>query len=197
MKFLNQAGRLLALLLLLVIGIGLIWHIGHNLFPVKQRGVSLPAPHTPAAALPVTASPAPPPTPSGAVSMDGDHFVTTERGQFISTDPILFNEGAATLREASIPKLDKVAKLLKEKPDIELEIIGHTDNLGIEPVNQKVSAERAATVMDYLVAQGIDRSRLKSKGMGSLDPITSNDTQLGRQANRRIEFLVIRQESKK
>ena len=116
--------------------------------------------------------------------------MTTPRGRFISTEPILFNSGASTLREASVPKLDRIADFLIKNPAVTLEIIGHTDNLGPEPVNQQVSAERAAIVMDYLVSRGIDPARLKSKGMGSLDPIESNDTQLGRQANRRIEFLI-------
>ncbi len=94
------------------------------------------------------------------------------------------------MRAASMPRLDKLAEFLIRNPEIRLEIIGHTDNLGPEPVNQKVSAERAAIVMHYLITQGIDPSRLQSKGMGSLDPIESNDTQLGRQTNRRIEFLI-------
>ena len=69
-------------------------------------------------------------------------------------------------------------------------IIGYTDNLGMDENNARVSSERAAAVKDYLISQGIEASRLDTKGMGSHDPIASNDTQLGRQANRRIEFLI-------
>ena len=200
MKVFDRIVQPLLLLLLLVIGVGLIWHIGHNLPADRsQSSAFVPAPSVPAT-VPKPAVTAAPPSnspPQGgtspAITVQGKlpRLVTTERGQFIATDPILFNSGASTLREASIPKLDKVAELLKKKPEIELEIVGHTDNLGIEPVNRIVSAERAAIVMDYLISQGIDRSRLRSRGMGSVDPITSNDTQLGRQANRRIEFLII------
>ncbi len=205
MKLLDQIGRLFVTMLLLVAGVVLIWYVGQQYAdpqPSSKKNSSAPlaVPVKPAAippkaaALPESQSSLVPQAsspPAAATEKKFSGFVTTERGKFIATDPILFNSGASTLRESSIPKLDKIARLLKEHPDVDLEIIGHTDNLGNEPVNQKVSSERAAAVMDYLVSQGIDRSRLKSKGMGSLDPISSNDTQLGRQANRRIEFLVI------
>jgi outer membrane protein OmpA-like peptidoglycan-associated protein len=206
MKLLNQIGRLLILWVLLVIGVGLIYYVGHFLFPERPNLISAPAP---SAAPPAIATvtevrgalrPSIPPQAtdsSKAVLTEGrlPRFVTTEKGQFIATDPILFNSGASILREASMPKLDKIAQLLRGKPDIGLEIVGYTDNLGIEAVNRRVSAERAAAVMDYLVSQGIDRSRLRCMGAGSLDPIDSNDTQLGRQANRRIEFRVIKPEA--
>ncbi len=204
MKLLGQIGRLFVTMLLLVAGVVLIWYVGQQYADPqrsskKNSSAPLAVPVKPAAippkaaALPESPSSLVPQASSPPAAATGKFsgFVTTERGKFIATEPILFNSGASTLREASIPKLDRIARLLKEHPDVDLEIIGHTDNLGNEPVNQKVSSERAAAVMDYLVSQGIDRSRLKSKGMGSLDPISSNDTQLGRQANRRIEFLVI------
>lgn len=112
-------------------------------------------------------------------------------GKHINTEPILFNTGLAKLREVSMKPLDGLAALLMEQADLKVMIIGHTDNLGVEAANQKISAERAAAVREYLVSKGIEASRLDSKGMGSTSPIASNDTQLGRQANRRIEFLVI------
>ena len=192
MNLLKSAGRLLLLLVIFMIGCGLIWHIGNNLFPRKQEPV---ASATQEKVEQVAKVPEPPPVPPKAlegVLPDGNttRMVRTARGRFITTELILFNSGDSTLREASIPKLDKIAAFLIQNPEITLEIIGHTDNLGPEPVNQKVSAERAAIVMNYLASRGVDPSRLRSKGMGSLDPIESNDTQLGRQANRRIEFLV-------
>jgi outer membrane protein OmpA-like peptidoglycan-associated protein len=119
-----------------------------------------------------------------------ERLATNERGLFITTDPILFNTNKATLRPVSNQALEKLADLLKQGADIKLQIIGHTDNLGVEAVNKKLSAERAAAVRDYLVSRGIDPSRLGSKGMGSTSPVAANDSRLGRQANRRIEFLV-------
>ncbi len=111
-------------------------------------------------------------------------------GQYIAADPILFNTAEATIREGSIQTLKKVAALLKEQPELRLMLIGYTDNLGMDVNNSRVSTERAAAVKDFLVSQGINPSRLETKGMGSQNPIASNDTQLGRQSNRRIEFLI-------
>jgi len=111
-------------------------------------------------------------------------------GLFVETEPILFNTGLSRLRDSSIPPLNKLADMLREHTEIQLSVIGHTDNLGPEPVNQSLSVERAAVVVDYLVARGVDRARLESKGSGSQDPIATNNTQIGRQANRRIAFLV-------
>jgi outer membrane protein OmpA-like peptidoglycan-associated protein len=204
MKPLSRIGRPVVMILLFIAGALLIWYVGRQRSSSEKGSVRFDEPSRPS---PTSPKPAAPPESNGnpALQISGPQtvtteeklsgIVTTERGSFIAADPILFNPGASTLREASIPNLDKIAKLLREKPDIELEIIGHTDNLEPEYANQKVSSERAAAVMDYLVWQGIDRSRLRSKGMGSLDPISSNDTQWGRQANHRIEFLILKRGS--
>jgi outer membrane protein OmpA-like peptidoglycan-associated protein len=118
------------------------------------------------------------------------HIIRRADGRYITTEPILFNSAKAAIRPGSLPTLDKLAALLKAQPEIKLMIIGYTDNLGLDENNARVSSERAAAVRDFLVSQGIEASRLDTKGMGSQNPIASNDTQLGRQANRRIEFLI-------
>jgi outer membrane protein OmpA-like peptidoglycan-associated protein len=87
--------------------------------------------------------------------------------------------------------LNALAAFLRKAPDTRLLIIGHTDNLGVEAANELVSAQRAAAVKEYLITQGVDGSRLESAGRGSSEPIETNATLLGRQANRRIEFLVV------
>jgi outer membrane protein OmpA-like peptidoglycan-associated protein len=120
----------------------------------------------------------------------GLRIVSRADGRFITTEPILFSTAQAAIRPGSLPILAKLAELLKAQPGITLMIIGHTDNLGLDENNARVSRERASAVKDYLVGEGIDASRLEYKGMGSQNPIASNDTQLGRQANRRIEFLI-------
>jgi outer membrane protein OmpA-like peptidoglycan-associated protein len=117
-------------------------------------------------------------------------IVTRADGRYITTEPILFNSAQAAIRQGSLPTLGKLAALLKAQPEIKLMIIGYTDNLGLDENNARVSRERAAAVKDFLVSQGVEGSRLDYKGMGSQNPIASNDTQLGRQANRRIEFLI-------
>lgn len=273
MELRNQIGRPLLLLMLFGAGVGVIWHIGHNLIPrqpaggltkaaVKQEtpqpepraesGSEQSAPSQaaePKPALPpkqtatsqMPSSPeksAPPqteahkaaarssavpektqamrppapqagraeePPATNTTGLDKDlpatlkdlqsrtqepRLLVNERGRFLSSESILFNSGLVTMRSSSLPGLEKLAALLKEKPDIKLEIAGYTDNIGVESANQKISAESAAAVKEYLVSQGIDPSRLESRGMGSKDPIASNDTQLGRQANRRIELRI-------
>jgi len=120
----------------------------------------------------------------------GLHFVTRADGRYIATEPILFSTAQAVIRPGSLPTLAKLAEFLKAQPGIRLVIVGYTDNLGQEENNARVSTERAAAVKEHLVSQGIDASRLEYKGMGSQNPIASNDSQMGRQANRRIEFLI-------
>jgi outer membrane protein OmpA-like peptidoglycan-associated protein len=117
-------------------------------------------------------------------------IVVREGGQFVETGPVLFSTGLATLRNSSLQPLDRLADMLRDHPEIRLSIIGYTDNLGPESVNQKLSGDRAAAVVEYLVDRGVDRARLEPRGSGSQDPTASNETQMGRQANRRIAFLV-------
>jgi outer membrane protein OmpA-like peptidoglycan-associated protein len=125
-----------------------------------------------------------------ALRSSAPRMLNTQSGRQVVGDPILFNTGNAELRQTSIEPLNKLAAILKEMPDLQLEIIGFTDNLGVEPVNEKLSADRAAAVKEYLVSRGVEASRLTAKGLGSQQPAASNATKLGRQANRRIEFLV-------
>lgn len=117
-------------------------------------------------------------------------IVNRPEGRFIATKPILFNTAMATIRQVSVKPLKDVAALLKQHPDMKLTIFGFTDNLGLPENNLRVSGERAAAVREFLMNEGIAPSRLESRGMGSQNPIAPNDTQIGRQANRRIEFLI-------
>ena len=75
---------------------------------------------------------------------------------------------------------------------MKVEIIGHSDNLGAEKFNLKISLERAQTVKEYLVGKGIDGSRLTVSGKGSAEPISENRTSVGRAMNRRIEFHIVK-----
>ena len=79
---------------------------------------------------------------------------------------------------------------MKEYPDANFNIEGHTDSTGSDKINTKLSAARAAAVKDYLEKNGINASRLESKGFGSANPIDSNDTRAGRANNRRVEIKV-------
>jgi len=107
-------------------------------------------------------------------------------------DNLQFELGKATIKAVSFPSLDVLAKTLKDAPEWKLRITGHTDNTGSEPFNLKLSKARAEAVKGYLTSKGIDPTRIITDGVGSSKPIASNDTSAGRDANRRVEFLVVK-----
>ena len=103
-----------------------------------------------------------------------------------------------TLLDSSKTVIDTtMLKLLIENPDIKIEIGSHTDSRGSDPYNQRLSQQRAQSVVDYLVAKGIPRKRLVAKGYGEIQPIAPNnnkdgsDNPEGRQMNRRTEFRIV------
>jgi outer membrane protein OmpA-like peptidoglycan-associated protein len=104
---------------------------------------------------------------------------------------VLFETNKTNLLKESFEPLDKLLEQLQTNKTMKIEIRGHTDNEGDEKLNQKLSEERAKTIVDYLVSKKIDKSRLSFKGFGSKQPIASNDTEEGRQKNRRVEFVII------
>lgn len=114
-----------------------------------------------------------------------------KKGSKIALRNIFFDVGKSTLRSESDTELDRLVKLLKDVPSLKIEISGHTDNTGSESMNQKLSQDRAQAVVNYLKGKGIDASRLTAKGYGSSQPVETNDTAEGRQANRRTEFKII------
>ena len=103
---------------------------------------------------------------------------------------ILFSTGHYTLTPAAEAALSRVAYNLKQFPNTDVTVIGFTDNTGSEQVNQKLSLERAQSVMNYLISQGIPADRLKAIGQGWNNPIASNATAAGRAQNRRVELYI-------
>jgi OOP family OmpA-OmpF porin len=99
---------------------------------------------------------------------------------------VTFDTDRATLAPTSIATLDGVVALLKQRPDAQVEIRGHTDSVGSEAYNRKLSERRARAVVDYLVAQGIPAGNLAAKGLGESQPVAANDTPAGREQNRRV-----------
>ncbi len=104
---------------------------------------------------------------------------------------IFFDFGKFTLRNESTLELERLYKLLLEAATLRIEISGHTDNKGSAELNRKLSEERAKAVVDYLIQKGIDSSRLTYFGYGKDDPIETNETEQGRQFNRRTEFKIL------
>lgn len=101
---------------------------------------------------------------------------------------LFFETGSSKIKPESLPILDNVATLLKEHPEYNLSINGHTDNTGGDELNLKLSQDRADAAKAYLVEHGVSSERIMATGFGSTKPIASNDTDEGRSQNRRVEF---------
>ena len=104
---------------------------------------------------------------------------------------IFFDFGKYSLRPESTSELERLYKLLFDASSLRIEISGHTDNKGSAELNKKLSEDRAKAVVDYLILKGIDANRLTYKGYGKDEPIETNDTEQGRQFNRRTEFKIL------
>lgn len=104
---------------------------------------------------------------------------------------IYFDLNKSVLKPESNNELMVLAKFLKDNSNIRIELSGHTDNTGSEKFNLQLSKERAESVLSFLVKQGIEKSRIETKGYGSLIPISSNETEEGRRLNRRTELQIL------
>lgn len=118
------------------------------------------------------------------------YLVPVEVGQTVLINNIFFDTGKSTLRETSHADLNRLVSLLEKYPEMKIEISGHTDNVGSEASNQGLSQNRATAVADYLKSKNVGADRLQAKGYGEARPIATNDTEAGRQRNRRVEFTI-------
>ncbi|PCJ30326.1 MAG: flagellar motor protein MotB [Gammaproteobacteria bacterium] len=103
---------------------------------------------------------------------------------------ISFDFGSASLKPAFMPSLEKVADILIRYPLTVIHVVGHTDSVGSESYNMTLSRHRAQSVVNYFSSQGIEQSRLVTVGRGESESRASNDTDAGRQLNRRVEIYV-------
>jgi outer membrane protein OmpA-like peptidoglycan-associated protein len=112
------------------------------------------------------------------------------RGLIVSMSDVLFDTGKYSLKPGAREKLAKVAGILLAYPGLNIEVGGYTDNVGGDEMNQQLSENRASSVRDYLVQEGVATNSVSSKGFGNTLPVASNDNSSGRQQNRRVELLV-------
>jgi outer membrane protein OmpA-like peptidoglycan-associated protein len=112
------------------------------------------------------------------------------RGLIISMSDVLFDTGKYSLQSGAREKLAKVAGILLAYPTLNIEVGGYTDNVGSDQLNQTLSENRASSVRDYLVQQGVATDSVTAKGFGNTMPVASNDNSAGRQQNRRVELVV-------
>ncbi len=129
---------------------------------------------------------------SGDEKLRQDFFLRkVEVGTKVVLDHIYFETGKAILRPESEEALNQVLRFLENNPSMRLEISGHTDNTGSLRINQKLSRDRASSVVNYLVGKGIPQEMLESKGYADTQPVAENNTTEGRTKNRRVEFIVL------
>ena len=112
-------------------------------------------------------------------------------GNKIALKNIFYDYGKATLRPESISELNQLVKLLNVNPEIVIEISSFTDSKSSDEFNLKLSLARSQAVVDFLFASGISRDQVVAKGYGKANPIASNETEEGRQLNRRTEMKVL------
>ena len=112
------------------------------------------------------------------------------RGLIVSMSDVLFGSGKYSLKPGAREKLAKVAGILLGYPSLNIEVDGYTDNVGGDALNQTLSENRAGSVRDYLVQQGVATNSVSARGFGNTLPVSSNGNAAGRQQNRRVELLV-------
>lgn len=120
------------------------------------------------------------------------YLAPIEIGQVVRLNNVFFDFDKWDLRPESFVELDRVVKLLKENPSIEIEMGAHTDSRGADDYNFRLSDQRAKSVRDYILSKGITPSRIISQGYGETKPEVDNDTDENRQLNRRVEFKILK-----
>ncbi|HEY1266206.1 MAG TPA: OmpA family protein, partial [Candidatus Binatia bacterium] len=133
----------------------------------------------PVAAPPPPAPPPPPPPPPAP-----------KAERTIILDNVLFDFDKTAIKPDGAKILDRLIAFLKENPDKKVALEGHTDSVGTEQYNQRLSERRAASVKDYLTRRGVQSARISTRGFGETRPIADNKTAEGRAKNRRVEIKV-------
>jgi outer membrane protein OmpA-like peptidoglycan-associated protein len=114
----------------------------------------------------------------------------TQRGLIVNINDVLFDFNQYTLKPGAREKLAKVSGILLAYPGLKIQLEGHTDSIGTDDYNMKLSQQRADSVRSYLVSQGVTTDSVTATGFGKADPVATNDTAAGRQQNRRVDMVV-------
>ena len=120
----------------------------------------------------------------------------TDRGMVLTLGDVLFDLNKADLKSSGEQTIGRLAAFMREYEDRRVRVEGYTDSTGDDSYNQMLSERRAQAVRDELVAQGIERRRVETRGYGEQYPVASNDTSAGRQQNRRVEIVISDKEGK-
>jgi len=126
-----------------------------------------------------------------AKELDGVTIQRVEEGIAVSFDSgILFDFDSSVLRPEARENLRKLAQIMSEDDETELMIVGHTDSVGNENYNMRLSLRRAESAANYMISQGLSERRVSVEGRGEYEPIATNETDAGRQENRRVEVAI-------
>lgn len=113
-------------------------------------------------------------------------------GDAIRLNHLIFAQGQSTIEPQSFPELDEIALMMSENPKVEIQLEGHTDNVGSPAANLKLSQKRVDAVKAYLVKKGIKKSRIKTKAFGGSKPLQNEMTPEARMFNRRVEMRILK-----
>ncbi|MES2681535.1 MAG: OmpA family protein [Bacteroidota bacterium] len=120
------------------------------------------------------------------------YLVPLEVGNTIRLNNVFFDVNKSLLRAESYPELERLAGLMSQNSKMQIELSGHTDNAGSDEANLKLSDDRVKSVYEYMISLGVNAERLKYKGYGETKPVATNDSEEGRQQNRRVEFAILK-----
>ncbi len=155
--------------------------------------VPAPAPEKVVAAEPV-AAPAPAPVYVAPEPAPAPVYVAPEPAapQKLVLEGVNFDFDKATLRQEDVSELDKNVEALKAWGDVNIEVAGHTDSMGSDAYNMRLSKQRADAVRNFLISRGVAADRLTAKGYGESQPVADNATEEGRFKNRRVELVPLK-----
>jgi len=116
----------------------------------------------------------------------------SSKGQTIVLSHLIFEQGRAVINPNSFKELDELVAMMKENPKVEIQLEGHTDNVGNPESNLKLSQSRVDAVKKYITSKGINKKRVKTKAFGGSQPIATENTEEARAKNRRVEMRVLK-----
>jgi outer membrane protein OmpA-like peptidoglycan-associated protein len=116
----------------------------------------------------------------------------TSKGETIVLDHLIFEQGKAVINPKSFQQLDELVAMMKDSPKVEIQLEGHTDNIGNPEANLKLSLQRVDAVKKYITTRGVNKNRVKTKAFGGSQPVAKENTEAARAKNRRVEMRVLK-----
>jgi outer membrane protein OmpA-like peptidoglycan-associated protein len=116
----------------------------------------------------------------------------TSKGETIVLDHLIFEQGKAVINPKSFQQLDELVAMMKDSPKVEIQLEGHTDNIGNPEANLKLSQQRVDAVKKYITTKGVNKNRVQTKAFGGSQPVAKENTEEARARNRRVEMRVLK-----